>query len=113
MHKNKQSGSVTNPDQKGEILGVKKVRVQSLLQSPHSLSQVKPIIKEDLSPRRAPQSHTPVGPPVQVPKDAIQTICNYEGIKVINLTHQIQYPLLSSGSSEERRGLLWSDLREE
>ncbi|CAI4221215.1 unnamed protein product [Auanema sp. JU1783] len=43
--------------------------------------KVKPHIKEQ-EHRRAPESVLPLGPPVSIPADAIQTLCNYEGIKV-------------------------------
>ncbi|GMT28150.1 hypothetical protein PFISCL1PPCAC_19447 [Pristionchus fissidentatus] len=64
----KLSGSATNKDQKGEINALKKVKP--------------PTIHEAEPARRAPPPRVPVGPPVQIPKEAIQTICNYEGIKV-------------------------------
>ncbi|KAK6730984.1 hypothetical protein RB195_007449 [Necator americanus] len=61
------SGTVTNKkDARGELLAAKKI---------------KPSIREH-EHRRKPEATLAIGPPVSIPAEAIQTICNYEGIKV-------------------------------
>uniref|UniRef100_A0A0K0CUG2 PAN domain protein n=1 Tax=Angiostrongylus cantonensis TaxID=6313 RepID=A0A0K0CUG2_ANGCA len=61
------SGTVTNKkDARGELLATKKI---------------KPSIREQMH-RRKPESTVHLGPPVSIPADAIQTVCNYEGIRV-------------------------------
>ncbi|KJH51707.1 PAN domain protein [Dictyocaulus viviparus] len=61
------SGTVTSKkDSRAELLATKKI---------------KPSIREQ-EHRRKPESKISLGPPVSIPKEAVQTICNYEGIKV-------------------------------
>ena len=62
------SGTVTGKDHKSELLENKKAK--------------KPHLKEQGHKSRKPEATVPIGPPVNVPSDAIKTICNYEGIKV-------------------------------
>ncbi|CAI4231348.1 unnamed protein product [Auanema sp. JU1783] len=69
------SGTVTGKDNSKSHLSVNK--------------KVKPFIKEQ-EHRRAPESALPVGPPVSVPAQAIQTLCNYDGIKV-QINHKEQF----------------------
>ncbi|CAI5440355.1 unnamed protein product [Caenorhabditis angaria] len=67
--KHRVSGTVveSGKDSKAQLLATKKVKKPSFKNTEH---------------RRAPESTVPIGPPVEVKAEAIQTICNYEGIKV-------------------------------
>ena len=66
--KHRVSGTVVEgKDSKAQLLATKKVKKPSIKNTEH---------------RRAPESTVPIGPPVEVKAEAIQTICNYEGIKV-------------------------------
>ncbi|CAB3407396.1 unnamed protein product [Caenorhabditis bovis] len=66
--KHRVSGTVVeSKDSKSQFLATKKVKKPKFKESEH---------------RRAPESTIPLGPPVEVKCEAIQTICNYEGIKV-------------------------------
>ncbi|UMM11457.1 hypothetical protein L5515_000736 [Caenorhabditis briggsae] len=66
--KHRVSGTVVEgKDSKAQLLATKKVKKPTIKNTEH---------------RRAPESTVPLGPPVEVKAEAIQTICNYEGIKV-------------------------------
>ncbi|VDM57639.1 unnamed protein product [Angiostrongylus costaricensis] len=90
------SGTVTNKkDARGELLATKKVifkwNLNGVVNFGNAIAimtctsshyfQIKPSIREHMH-RRKPESTIHLGPPVSIPADAIQTICNYEGIRV-------------------------------
>ncbi|CAJ0574391.1 unnamed protein product, partial [Mesorhabditis spiculigera] len=80
-------------EQESSVSAAANVPIQKVVASAHrgdlkdglqAAKKARPHIKHQEHHRRAPESRDalPLGPPVEIPRDAVHTICNYEGIKV-------------------------------